>query len=199
MTMTILTPLQSKAAREALGLSQSKVARETGINRSTLALFEVNKYLLDDRALHGLRDFYESQGHTFEEAAKPATAATLAPPQPAPVAAPLAAHEAHEEDSRAPVVDGFAIMSGFDHDEVEAALDQIHANDAAIAEITAQPVKRHWFTDDIITAPSDKALTLMARNYVLIRQLQGRVMAEAANDDGEPQIHGDVLHRQVND
>jgi len=193
--MTILTPLQSKAAREALGLSQSKVARETGINRSTLALFEVNKYLMDDRVLRGLRDFYESHGHTFEEAATPATAATMAPPQ----AAPVTPHETHEEASHAPVVDGFAILSGFDQDDVEAALDQIHANDAAIAEITAQPVQRHWFSDDIITAPSDKALDLMARNYVLIRQLQGRAIVEAANDDVKPRTYGDVLQRQLND
>jgi transcriptional regulator with XRE-family HTH domain len=199
MSMTILAPLQSKAAREALGLSQSKVARETGINRSTLALFEVNKYLLDDRDLHSLRDFYESHGHTFEEVAKPAQVATVASPQPAPVATPLAAYEARDEDDYAPVVDGFVIPSGFDQDEVEAVLDQIHANDAAIAEIAAQPVKRHWFTDDIISEPSDKALTLMARNYVLIRQLQGRVMAEAANDDGEPETYGDVLHRRITD
>lgn len=90
--MTILTPMQSKAARQALGLSQSKVAHETGINRSTLALFEVNKYLMDDRALHALRDFYESHGHAFEEAAKPPAAAlprqwphwrrTMTPPAP---------------------------------------------------------------------------------------------------------------------
>lgn len=186
--MTILTPMQSKAARQALGLSQSKVAHETGINRSTLALFEVNKYLMDDRALHALRDFYESHGHAFEEAAKPPVAA---------VAAPVAALEAYDDPASAPVMDGFAILSGFGRDEVEAALDELHANDAAITEITAQPVKRHWFSDEIDPAPTNKAVALMARNYELIRQMQGRVFAESANDEGEPQTYGEVLRGQL--
>ena len=54
--MKALTPAQSKEARAALGLSQSQVAKETGLNRSTLALFEVGKYILDEVTLGDLRD-----------------------------------------------------------------------------------------------------------------------------------------------
>lgn len=192
--MTILTPMQSKAARQALSLSQSKVARETGINRSTLALFEVNKYLMDDRAMRALRDFYESHGNAFEEAANPAAAAPAAPLAPAPTTA----QEAREAPANVPVMDGFAILSGFDQDEVETALDELHANDAVIAEITAQPVKRHWLSNEIDPEPTSKALALMARNYELIRQLQGRVLVGPANDDAEPQTYGEVLRHQFN-
>ncbi|MGE3480454.1 MAG: helix-turn-helix domain-containing protein [Gammaproteobacteria bacterium] len=191
--MTILTPAQSQAARLALGLSQSKVARATGINRSTLSMFESSKYLLEDRALRELRNFYQGQGYPFEE-----KAAEISLPA-APTAPKAAIPPVFLEPDRAPVMDGFVIPTGIALEEVENALDEVHANDQAIAEIVAQPVKRNWFTDEFPAEATDKAVKLMARNYLLIRQLQGHTVVEAANDDGEPRIQADLLHRKLND
>lgn len=187
--MSKLTSQQSRTARQALGLSQSKVARATGINRSTLGLFEVDRYILDDRALQGLRAFYEVQGYTFE--AKAAGISPVAAPMPPPEP-PVSSVE-----TRATVMDGFAIPGGFAPEEVETVLDEIHANDAAIADIATQPVKRHWLTDEVLTEASDAAVILMARNYQLIRQLQGHIPTEAANDDGNPSTVADVVRQRL--
>ena len=64
MFTTILTPDVAKQARAAVGLSQSKVAQATGISRTSLALFEVKKYLLDDDTLTTLKQFYQD-AHPF--------------------------------------------------------------------------------------------------------------------------------------
>ena len=56
--MWTLLRKQFHEARSSLGLSLSRVAKETGINRNLLSNFEKKKQFLDDKAKARLRDFY---------------------------------------------------------------------------------------------------------------------------------------------
>ena len=183
MIKAILTPADAKAARSKLGMSQNAVAKATGINRSTLALFEVEKYLLDDSTLQRLYDFYTVLGYEWTSC----------------------------DDSRGNVptesdlgsgvrlVDGYAVPQGIDSNEVESIIAQLAANDAAIAELSDQEAKSHWFTDEPDRTGVDKLLLLHASNHSLMRRLQGRTNS---NSDGLKSqgktTHGDLLNAEIN-
>ena len=160
-----LSAHQSRMARKALGLSQNKAANGAGINRSQLALFEVQKYLLDDELLQKLRHFYQEQGYHFESA-----------PQATP-GVPLAVQESGQTThSRADAVliDGFLVPAGLDHDEVEEALAEIEANDEAIQEIAAGPVEEDWWSGESGNDQRDPALVSRTSDCVYILMNGGR-------------------------
>lgn len=187
--MTILTPLQCKNARSQLGISQSKLSKETRLSRTNLALFEVNKYLLGDSELRKLRSYFESCGCTFEADAEAANEPTYGKPAPTPPTRTAS-------KSGAKSMDGFLVPSGLDQNTVETWLNEIIVNDQKIANIGAEEIKRHWFTGDPLTENRDEVLRLMARNYVLIRKLQGkRPFPRPATEDpeNEPQVTWDLL------
>ena len=64
-----MTPHEAKTAREALALSQSRVATEIGINRTYVSLFEAGRYILDDASISKLQSLYEAHGYDFGNAA----------------------------------------------------------------------------------------------------------------------------------
>jgi transcriptional regulator with XRE-family HTH domain len=154
MTEAILTPDDAKQARAAIGLSQIKVAQATGISRTSLALFEVNKYLLDDEALMKLEQFFEAAGYTFSNS---------------PV---------EQADSAAGyrLMDGFAVLEGFTEDEAESILDDIHANDIEIETLSCQKAGVGFWSEQPKTEGLNQLLVLHARNYVLTRRLQGHAL-----------------------
>lgn len=61
-TIETFAPTESIRAREFLALSQARVARDTGINRSYLSQYESGKRILEDRWKLALKDYYVSLG-----------------------------------------------------------------------------------------------------------------------------------------
>lgn len=171
MTQTTLTSTQSKAARAALGISQSKAAQATGINRSQLALFEVQKFLLDDAKLKALRAYYESLGYEFDaKATKPGASRD----DPRAVSEDIARDA--PSDSR--IVDRFVVPAGLEDEALEELIDEIDSNDRKIAELAPQQAEIDWFSGEPKPAARDEILRLMARNYLRVRQLQCGGFAE---------------------
>jgi len=159
MIQPILTPAESKQARRFAEVSQNTVARATGIGRTKLALFEVEKYLLDDVTLEALRGYYEGLGYEFSESSAGNTEAAMT------------TQESSNADTGIRLIDSFAVPSGLDFDDVENTLAQIAANDELIGTLSEQKTEAGWFTDE--TDKRDKAVRLLARNYLLTRRLQG--------------------------
>ena len=126
---SIITPSQAKAARHAAELSQAKVSAQTGISRTKLALFEVEKYLLEEGTLTQLRDFYESIGVLDQ-------------------ADPTNTENADQDTHVRPgctLLDGFAIPTGIDEHEVEAVLANVARNDERIDQLSLrQDGKDSW-------------------------------------------------------
>ena len=178
MSYTVLRPADSKQARRFAEVSQNTVARATGISRTTLALFEVEKYLLDDATLEVLRDYYAGLGYEFTEEAggnNESISTTL---------------ERSEAKTSVRLIDGFAVPAGLDLDDVEDALAQIAANDELIGELSEQKTESTWLFNDPETDKRDKAVLLLARNYLLTRQLQGHKLLGI---DIEPDTNGALL------
>lgn len=171
---TVLSADQCKAARAALGLSQAAVARATGINRSQLALFEVRRYVLEDERLRTLRHHFEAGGYTFD-----AVVGAQAGHQPAQ------AGKQSQSVGDTKLVDGFLVASGLEQEPVEGALAEIAGNDETIGRLAATPPRTGLWAAGT-TKERDTVLRLMARNYLLVRGLQGRsVLPDEESSAGE--------------
>jgi len=178
MIQAILTPSESRQARRFAEVSQNTVARATGIGRTKLALFEVEKYLLDDATLGALRDYYAGLGYELAESAADNTEATMTAP------------EGSKAEAGIKLIDSFAVPAGLDFDDVEDTLAQIAANDELIGELSEQKTETGWFTNEPETDKRDKAVLLLARNYLLTRRLQGH---ELLGESIEPDTNGALL------
>jgi transcriptional regulator with XRE-family HTH domain len=162
----VLTAQQAKRARNAARFSQGKVAADLGINRSYLSLFESGKYVLDDNTLTQLRDYYQDHGVNLD-----GTPSVLgnAKTKPASTA------------SEAPRLrDGFLLPDAImDDDEADALLTEYAENREKISALCAEDLTKGFFSSlfgvdgDEAAGRVNKALTLMARNFAIIEQLQG--------------------------
>jgi transcriptional regulator with XRE-family HTH domain len=70
-----LSPNQSRAARNYLGLSQAQAAELSGLQAHKLKRFETGNYLPDTQFLQDLRDFFEGQDYNFHDADAPGASA----------------------------------------------------------------------------------------------------------------------------
>jgi transcriptional regulator with XRE-family HTH domain len=161
----VLTAQQAKSARTAAQLSQGKVATDLGINRSYLSLFESGKYVLDDNTLTQLRDYYQDHGVNLDGApGAPSTAKTI----PASTAS-----------DGARLRDGFLLPEAIDEDEADALLTEYAEYREKISALCAEDLTKGFFyplfgvDGDEAAECVNKVLTLMARNFSIIEQLQG--------------------------
>lgn len=165
---TILSPVEAKAARHAAQLSQAKVSAQTGISRTKLALFEVEKYLLEPEALTQLRDFYDEIGVLDQVDSKNAA---------------IPDQKTHTKPCCA-LLDGFAIPSGLDEGVTETLLADVARNDAQIKQLAAREDGKDLWVFEADHSDRDEIIRLMALNYRLSRRLQGREILGANLVDG---------------
>ncbi len=64
---TIITPTQAKSSRLQLGISQNKVATETGLSRPYLCNFELGKYNPNKEFKETLKAYYSKEGIIFKQ------------------------------------------------------------------------------------------------------------------------------------
>ncbi len=157
----ILTAQQAKNARSAARLSQGKVATDLGINRSYLSLFESGKYVLDDNTLTQLRDYYQDHSVHLDGTSNGRTIPASTP----------------TENAR--LRDGFLLTDAMDDDEADALLTEYAENREKISALCAEDLTKGFFSSlfgvdsDDAAEHVNKVLTLMARNFAIVEQLQG--------------------------
>lgn len=157
------TPQKAKAARVTAQLSQGRVASDVGINRSYLSQFESGKLLLDDATLTRLRDYYLKHGAKLESLTH----------------APSAQFEDEREESNMlRLRDGFLIPPKADEDHVDSLLNEYAQNRHQIRRICDVDLNNSGFLgfgvdEDMANKRTDEVVSIMARNYALIEELQG--------------------------
>jgi len=169
--MTKLTPSEAIKARETLNLSQSRVARDTGLSRSYLSQFENGKRILEDRWLNTLYEYYSSLGWSnTKESTSDSTESN--PPSPTKL------------DHKLNIVDGFVIPIGVEAEYVvEDLMDEFYDNSQKIEKCRHKKISRNvgfLFGDDrgidneTAYEESRRMLILMARQYEIIQILHGQ-------------------------
>ncbi|MGN8159490.1 helix-turn-helix domain-containing protein [Salinisphaera sp. SWV1] len=158
MQTAILTPSQSRDARDQLALSQGRVAADTGVSRAYLSQFECGKLALRSAELKLLREFYASRGVEF----------MLAP----------ADDPAEPGPSGPRVRDGFLIPDTLTRDEADDLLNMLVENDEqARKRLMADAPNDSVLPGKNMRASAREAreaINLMARNWLLVLRLHGR-------------------------
>lgn len=160
--MNVLTPDLAIQAREQLNLSQSKAAKESGINRAYLSQYEGNKRVLDDSQLERLAEFYGSLGW------KPPTEV-----------AELTQEQLINSDKHGlKIIDGFVIAPEAFDIGAEVLLDEYYELEEEIKELKTKELKRGLFGGLDEHDAKDQCirpLALMARLCEIKQVLQGQL------------------------
>lgn len=159
-----LTAQQAKTARINTQLSQGRVASDLGINRSYLCQFESGKYLLDDKTLTRLRDYYVKHGAQL----KPVVHA----------AASTQFEDESEETDMPRLRDGFLLPQELDEDHADSLLNEYAENRSRITNICNIDLSNSGFLgfgvdEDKGNMRADEVVSLMAINFAIIEELQG--------------------------
>lgn len=179
-----LTPLQSKAARYQLGLTQASVIQESGVPGHKLKGFESGRLIPDMKFLETLAGFFEGKGIELAElkdgdGLTPVTAAAVAKPG---------------ADSMQSLT-GMALRIAVPFDQVDAFLERMEAHDERIDAILKEPANAGFLSDyDKDTEALQRELFgLMAANYLFFRALQGRSLIGQAARTSDKKTQLDVI------
>lgn len=183
-----ITPLQSKAARYQLGLTQANVIEESGLPGHKLKSFETGRFIPDMKFLQGLQGFYEGKGISLSDLQTDEQGAPLPSPAPAP-------HRPGE--ALVQTVPGmvFRVSDAITQSKADALLEQMDANEERIAAIVKEPAESGFLSEfsENTEGLVRELFGLLSANYVIFRALQGRSLATPKpKEDGQRAI-ADVL------
>lgn len=150
-------------ARQELGLSQSKVAKETGINRAYLSEFEGDKRVLSESQLKGLSDYLQQQGWSPTSEQSEATVEELI----------------NHDKCGLTIRDGFVVVQHASEHDVEELLGEYYALDDEIEGLCSAKVIRGMFgiDDEEAIKQGLQVLLCIARRSEILNVLQGRTDA----------------------
>ena len=164
------------------------MAKATNISRTTLALFEVKKYLLSDAQLLALKDYFGTSGYVFDETK--------------PLSSPELPTHSEPKEIGLRLIDGFAIPDDIDENVIEDALGEYEHNETEIDALLTSHAGAHWFSGDAKQDGVNRLQVLMSKNYLLIQQLQGRerLASIALTDEIDPEqiTNGELLKHALN-
>lgn len=195
-----LSPNESRAARNYLGLSQAQAAAKSNLPAHKLKRFETGNYVPDSEFLQELREFFEGQGYNFhDEDAPGAKAKARGDVFPAGVVGKTAA--ATEETNGSPSenqgkprrmqpanVQYMRITPTLSSDQIDRILETIDDNINAIKEEAGKKVDRPLFSsypDDEGQAHAISLLRRLAENGLLQARLLGHDLMPAPHANEE--------------
>lgn len=185
-----ITPLQSKAARYQLGLTQASVIQESGLPGHKLKGFETGRLIPDMKFLESLANFYQAKGIELSDLTE---GEGLTPVNAAAVAAKPSSDKLQS-------VSGMSFRIAVPFDQVDTILERMEANDERLDQILAEPAKAGFFSDydESTEALQRELFGLMAANYILFRALQGRSLTARPAKIGDKKTQLDLLNAWVN-
>jgi len=195
MTITI-TADQLRRARRTIGVTQAKLAEDTGVNATLIKHFETFRInTLPETAQDSLVEYFKEKGvdlSTVEPTKQ-------APEKPAISPVPRGA---------IPVPPGtvsprmsFTISETLSDQEVESALARMDQNDEEIADLMRKvAAKGVWgrYTDETVM-DSQTLFGLMAENYMLFRYMQGTNILEGIDQDAKDETHAHLVQKKASD
>lgn len=180
-----ISPLQSKAARYQLGLTQANVIQESDLPGHKLKGFETGRLIPDMKFLEALGNFYKGKGIDLSdlnegEGLTPVSAAAVA---------------ARPGSDKLQSLSGMAFRIAVPFDQVDAFLERMEANDERIEAILNEPAKAGLFGgyDENTEALQRELFGLMASGYLMFRALQGRSLVASTAKVGQKKTQLSLL------
>lgn len=182
-----LSPNESRAASNYLGLSQAQAAEQSNLPAHKLKRFEAGNYVPDGQFLQDLREFFEGQGYNFHDEDAPGAKArargdvfpggvvgeTDGSPsvQPGKLPRPQSAN-----------LQFMRITPTLEQDQVDRVFDCIEDNESVIADRTANAIERGFLSEYPTGETQALAVALLRRlaeNGLLYARLMGRDLLPA--------------------
>lgn len=205
-----LSPNESRAARNFLGLSQAQAAEQSNLPAHKLKRFETGNYVPDSQFIQALREFFEGQGYNFHDEDTPgAKAKSRGDVFQAGVIGKTAGttEETNGSTSEKPGklprpqtanLQFMRITPRLESEQVDRIFDSIEANEAAFNEAADQKISCAFLSDSPDSSTQAKAiamLRLLAENGVLYGRLMGRELLPVDQDakKSKAKTVGDLL------
>ena len=203
-----LTPDDARAARNYLGFSQAKAAKESGLPDHKIKRFEAGNYIPDEPFLNDLRAFFEARGYGFQDTPKPGEKAKgTGKVFPAGVVGETVENQGAPRVSRTQYAQFHHMRIAItDEGEMGRTLDLIEANEQQAEEFLGRKLETGLFgglTEDSQVAHAE-ALKLLAENGKLFARLFGRDVGgqpkpEVIDGKAKPETQADLLHKRQAD
>jgi len=191
-----LSPNESRAARNFLGLSQSQAAEKSTLPAHKLKRFETGNYVPDSQFIEDLREFYEGEGYNFhDEHAPGAKAKARGDVFPAGVVGDIAG--ATEETDGSPEgepgkpqraqkvnLQFMRITPSLETEQIDRVFDCIEENEAAISKTSEKKITTGFLSEgpsNLSQAQAIATLRRLAENGLLYARLMGRDLLPTAD------------------
>jgi transcriptional regulator with XRE-family HTH domain len=184
-----LSPNESRAARNFLGLSQAQAAAKSNLPAHKIKRFESGTYVPDTQFIQDLREFFEGQDYNFhDEDAPGAKAKARGDVFPSGVVGESGS-ETGETSSISPEEPGkltrpqkanlqfMRIAPTLENDQIDRVFDCIEDNESAILEGSDNQITTGFMVDGPSTKSQAQAIALLRRlaeNGLLYARLMGR-------------------------
>lgn len=203
-----LSPNESRAARNFLGLSQAQAAEKSNLPAHKIKRFESGNYVPDCKFLEDLREFYEGEGFNFhDEDAPGAKAKARGDVFPAGVVS--GTDGGTEETDGSPSenqgklprpqsvqLQYMRITPGLESTQVDRVFDCIEDNEEAIRAGMASPVRNGFLSESPSAVTQAQAIALLRRlaeNGLLYARLMGRELVSLPSAEGQAEQEGVLL------
>lgn len=202
-----LSPNESRAARNFLGLSQAQAAEKSNLPSHKLKRFETGNYVPDVQFLDALREFYEGEGYNFhDEDAPGAKAKARGDVFPAGVVGETGGNTGQtagfpkENQGKLPrpktvQLQYMRVTPDLDSDQVDRIFTGIEDNEEAIKATLPLPVRSGFLSDSPSVATQAQAVALLRRlaeNGLLYARLMGRELIGLPTGDDGSEVAGDA-------
>lgn len=204
-----LSPNESRAARNFLGLSQAQAATKSNLPAHKLKRFETGNYVPDGQFLEDLREFYEQEGYNFhDEDAPGAKAKARGDVFPAGVIGETAGfpQENQGKPPRAATANlqFMRITPALQGEQIDLIFDRIEENEEVFRARLSQAVERGFLSEAPSAATQAKLIALvrlLAENGLLYAQLMGRELVSLPDDitTAKAKTLGDLLSLAMGD
>lgn len=184
-----LSPNESRAARNFLGLSQTQAAEQSNLPAHKLKRFETGSYVPDTQFVQDLRDFFEGQGYNFHDEDAPGAKARAKGDVFSAGVIWKTGGAPNETDGSTSVRQGkpgrpekanlqfMRIAPELGDEQVDRVFECIEANETAIDDAAGQPVGFGFLSDSPDASTQVKAVALLRRlaeNGLMYARLMGR-------------------------
>lgn len=192
-----LSPNESRAARNFLGLSQAQAADQSKLPAHKIKRFETGNYVPDSQFLSDLREFFETQGYNFQDQDSPgAIARARGDVFPAGVVGETDGSPSGKAGKLPrPEISQLQFMRitpKLDCDQIDRVFTCIEDNELTIlGDAADQRVTTGFLTDMPSTASQATAISMvrrLAENGLLYARLMGRELLPANPDDIEANL-----------
>lgn len=185
-----ITPDMLRRARRTVGITQAKLAEETGVNVTLIKHFETYRLsALPASAQESLSAYFKEKGADIgadDEQQGPSISPVprgVFPVPPGTVAPRMS----------------FTISEKLSDQEIESALARMDENDEEISDLMRKVTSKGYFggyTDETVM-DSQRLFGLMAENYLLFRYLQGTNILDGVDPAAGDETRAHIVHRKA--